>query len=258
MLVSNVANTSYTTTSQQAHAQKTVNGSAFAQIMEQTRNTQTAASTATTDAAKRAAEVRTGLDEQTLAQLNKYAEIYNKYAAQYGDGFELKGRNCTDGDVAAEEAYKKYNAIRDAFNKELHAAGVPGAYAGRVAAADYSNGEINAGSITFAEYKGSISALFYAEKYGIAGLSPEEQCAKVLGSMKTSSYKELNTAIDLLYQVGAISGADLKNIDHAAFNQAVAGLGKNYSTSDLIAAMSDSMDWSSLLDSLNSEAVARR
>lgn len=246
MNVSSVTNTTYTSNTQQTKTSNT--GYSFTQIMEQMRNQQTAGSAASSTAAARAADVRAGLDAETLAQLDKYTEIYNKYAAKYGDGFEIVKTICG----SASDVDNKLIEARAAFYSELGEAGILGT--GTLVKA----GEVDESSITFVrnvdeyfktKYNTDISALFYAEKYGVAGLSKDEQCKAILGGLKTSSAEDMAVAAQMLYNVGAISAYESKGISMQTSLYAGQSLGPNATTADVIAAQRDAKyDWGVILD----------
>lgn len=222
-------------------------GYTFAQIMEQSQKSKT------TNAAASSTSVRAGLDAETTMYLDKYAEIYNKYAKQYGDGFEIVKGLYGDGSASdAEES--KHAEARGAFYTELYEAGIPGA--GRLVMAD----EVDLNTVNFinptdeywkSSYKTGISTLFYAEKYGLAGLSPEEQCQAVFSKLKTSTVEEMSGAAQLLYNIGAISAYEQREIQKYTSIYASQTVGLSAFRSELIAAQRDiSIDWSGMLEEL--------
>lgn len=228
----------------------------FSQAMAQARSAQTAKTSATSDAAKRAADVRDGLDAETLMYLDKYAEIYNKYAAQYGDGFEIVRTQFSDGSVCDAEEAKRVEA-RGAFIDELYEAGIPG-YGRRVTVEDAQSGMLNFEPISLdslkSKYNNEISSLFYAEKYALAGLTKDEQCQAILGSLKISTAEEMFAAAQKLYYIGAISAYDLQAIQRRTSMYASQSVGLGASRAELIAAQRDTKhDWSGILEMLEDD-----
>lgn len=260
--VSASANTSYTQSTQ------TSNGSyTFAQIMELSHGAQTAKTSASSDAAARAASVRDGLDEETLMYLDKYTEIYTKYAEKYGDGFELKDIRVYSGDEInfnelrniardlSDEKGNRFVSVAEAFQTELYEAGIPGC-GKRLTVEEYGTGQYTFMSPNELrnQYQAIVPALFYAEKYGLAGLTAEEQCKLVLNGLQTGTANDLRAAAGVLYRIGAISFRDLVDMDLYTSFYATKDLGQRHTEADFNAALNTPMDWSGLLEILkNSE-----
>lgn len=246
--VSSAASPYYTQQTQSTGA-----GLSFSQMMEKMRSTQTAAPSQTAEAAARAASVRAGLDSETLAFLERYTALYNQYAAQYGDGFEIVRTQYCDGSAGDAEESARTEA-RGVFIDALYEAGIPG-YGRRLTVEDLQGGQFNFEQISFeslkTQYNNEISALFYAEKYGLAGLTKDEQCKAVLGGLKTSTAEEMFAAAQKLYNIGAISAYEAQAIQRYTSMAASQSVGLDASREELIAAQKDAkLDWSGLLETL--------
>ncbi|MCL2082230.1 MAG: hypothetical protein FWH04_03215 [Oscillospiraceae bacterium] len=229
-------------------------GDGFTKILAQLQKSQTIA-TAVPSAADRIAEVRSELDAETLMWLDKYAEIYTKYATLHGDDFETKN-NIPDLGFSAEAASTrlKYAEITSEFRNELAEAGIPGFHK----SATVEEYEANPQSYAFLTpteiqglrdntYMSPIAALFYAEKYGLAGLSPEAQQKEILGGLKFSSPQEMLEAAQLLYNVGAISASVRMNLDRQVMHYAFAHLNQNSTEAEYVAAISTPRLWDDML-----------
>jgi hypothetical protein len=226
--ISGLASIPYVDNTQQPKTSSAI-GSTFTQVVEQLRNA------------------------ETLMYLEKYTEIYNRYAARYGNGFELMNNEIVFGDMG--EAQLRYSEIRASFHNDLAEAGIPG-YHKLLTVNDIPPGGFTEDMFLVpAEiaakknetYISPIAALFYAEKHGLAGLSSEQMIKQILGGLKLSTAEEMRTAAQLLYNVGAISASVRDNLSSYVLDYAMAGLKNTATTAERIAAMNAPRLWIDML-----------
>ena len=202
-------------------------------------------------AAERAAGVRAALDDETLMYLEMFADVYNQIAAIHSDGFELIRLT---GAMFSEDENNRIHQISRDFHAALFAAGLPG-YSppglNREKLMNYYglSEPIQGKPSLDSYYPMTVESLFYAEKYGLAGLTKEEQIAAVLGPLKNSSPSELAGAAGLLYVIGAIDAGTGFRIGDVATFVGMSGMSDNYKikTGGIQNPYTTSVNWVGLL-----------
>lgn len=151
---------------------------------------------------------------------DEITQIYERFAAKHGDGFELKA-------AVGEAGFDKNYAVIREFYRALHAAGLS---------------ETVGPPLSPARSHGLVAA-FFAEKYGLAGLDADAQCAKIMGKLRTCSAEDVRAAAQLLYNVGALSLLKTTALKDVAAATATAHLLGSGSPEENAAALNTIRNW---------------
>ncbi len=159
-------------------------------------------------------------DAKMREYLEVYKSIYAKYAAIYGDGFEFTPIEHVLSHPETEETAKKVAQMKREFHDELRAA-IPGEYLGRgepltrdkmeqlKAEGKWDEDSFSIESLHNSYAPSGVERMFYEEKYGLAGLTAEEQIDKIMGQYGHGSHRDFSKGIAILHQVGAISSGEM-------------------------------------------------